>query len=200
MKDRSRGITKKLIKPPTLYICIGYPVKGTLGREENITGNVHIGYRRPDSTCGVSHTVLPLCFLSFTFPRERCLSGRYWPRRSLSLWVKCSHLWQCRREVNARIDKDIHLQWKIEYKSCCIGNHYKKVVYLGKEVYDTPACSLVKEFERAHEGESLTGDFKKFYVTISCHERVKETSFNSIFSYVIFTDFNSHHKPHKPFI
>ena len=72
-----------------------------------ITGNVHIGYRRPDWTCGVSqrlHNVLPLCFLSFTFPREGYLSGRYWPCRSLSLWVKCSQLWQCRREVNARID------------------------------------------------------------------------------------------------
>ena len=38
---------------------------------------------------------------------------------------------------------DFHLQWKIEYKSGFIGNNYKKVVYLGKEVCDTPACSLV---------------------------------------------------------
>ena len=47
--------------------------------------------------------------------------------------------------VNARIDSltDFHLQWKFEYKSGFIGNNYKKVVYLGKEVYDTPACSLV---------------------------------------------------------
>ena len=78
-------------------------------------------------------------------------------QRSLSLWVKCSQLWQCRREVNARIDvvfKDFHLQWKIEYKSGFIGNNYKKVVYLGEEVYDTPACSLIYEFERALEGDS----------------------------------------------
>ena len=81
----------------------------------------------------------------FALPRERYLSGRYWPSRSLSLWVKCSQLWQCRRGVNTRIDslKDFHLQRKIEYKSGFIGNNYKKVVYLGKEVYDTPACSLV---------------------------------------------------------
>ena len=56
-----------------------------------------------------------------------------------------SQLWQCSRGVTARIDSlnDFHLQWKIEYKSGFIGNNYKKVVYLGKEVYDTPACSLV---------------------------------------------------------
>ena len=74
------------------------------GKPNVITGNVHIGYRRPDSICGGRHTVLPLCFLSFTFPREHYLSGRYWQCRSLSLWVKCSQLWQCRREVIARID------------------------------------------------------------------------------------------------
>ena len=34
-------------------------------------------------------------------------------------------------------------QKKIEYKSAFIGNDYKKVVYLGKEVYDTQACSLI---------------------------------------------------------
>ena len=39
--------------------------------------------------------------------------------------------------------KDFHLQWKIEYESSFIGNNHKKVVYSGKEVYDTPACSLV---------------------------------------------------------
>ena len=94
------------------------------------------------------HTVLPLCFLPLALPRECYLSGRYWPCRSLSLWVKCSQLWQCRRGVYTRIDslKNFHLKWKIEHKSGFIGNNYKKVVYLGKEVYDnndTPACSLV---------------------------------------------------------
>ena len=49
---------------------------------------------------------------------------------------------------------DFHLQWKIEYKSGFIGNNCKKVVYLGKEVYDTPACSLVSEYKRAIESES----------------------------------------------
>ena len=51
--------------------------------------------------------------------------------------------------VNTRIDSltDFHLQQKIEYKSDFNGNDYNKVVvYLGKEVLDTPACSLIKEF------------------------------------------------------
>ena len=47
---------------------------------------------------------------------------------------------------------DFHLQWKIEYKSGFIGNNYKKVVYLGKEVYETPTFSLVYEFKRAIKG------------------------------------------------
>ena len=47
--------------------------------------------------------------------------------------------------VNTRRDSltDFHLQQKIEYKSDFIGNDYKKVVYLGKGVYDTPACNLL---------------------------------------------------------
>ena len=124
-----------------------------------ITENVHIEYRRGHSTCGVSpakaHCASAM-LLPFALPRERYLSVRYWWCRSLSLWVKCSQLWQCRRGVTVRIDslKDFHLQWKIMYKSCFIENNYKKVVYLGKEVYDTPTCSLVLEFKRALEGET----------------------------------------------
>ena len=78
------------------------------------------------------HSVLPLCFLPFAIPRERYVSGRYWPCRSLSLWVKCSQLWQCRRGVNTRRNSltDFHLQWKIEYKIGFIWNNYKKVGYL----------------------------------------------------------------------
>ena len=47
--------------------------------------------------------------------------------------------------VNTRRDSltDFNLQRKIEYKSGFIGNDYKKVAYLGKEIYDTPACSLI---------------------------------------------------------
>ena len=47
--------------------------------------------------------------------------------------------------VNTKRDSptDFHLQQKIEYKSGFIGNDYKKVVYLGKEVYGTRACSLI---------------------------------------------------------
>ena len=38
---------------------------------------------------------------------------------------------------------NFHLQRKIEYKSGFIGNDYEKVVYLGKEVYNTPTSSLI---------------------------------------------------------
>ena len=110
-----------------------------------IKGNVHIEYRRGHSTCGAAPVMphFPAAVLPAVRSPQRTLS--IWPCRSLSLWVKCSQLWLCRRGVNARIDifKDFHLQWKIEYKSGFIGNSYKKVVYLGKVVYDTPACSLV---------------------------------------------------------
>ena len=83
----------------------------------NITGNVHIEYRRGRSTCGVSPAkahcaaaMLPAVAL----PRERYLFDRYLPCSSLSLWVKCSHLWQCRRGVTARIDSlkgQFHHEW-----------------------------------------------------------------------------------------
>ena len=43
-------------------------------------------------------------------------------------------------------ETEFHLQRTSEYKSGFIGNDYKKVGYLGKEVYNTSACSLVKEF------------------------------------------------------
>ena len=48
-------------------------------------------------------------------------------------------------DVNTRRDSltDFHMQRKIEYKSSFIGNDYKKVVYIGREVYDTPASSLI---------------------------------------------------------
>ena len=92
---------------------------------------MHIDYRCGDSTCGVASAmahcavaVLPVV----RTPQRRYLSGRYWLCRSLSLWVKCSQLSQCRRGVNTSIDS---------------GKLSIKVVYLGKEVYDTPACSLV---------------------------------------------------------
>ena len=79
------------------------------------------------------------------------------PQRTLSIWQVLavqvlifmgqmqSAVAVYRRGANARIDslKDFHLQWKIEYKSGFIGNNHEKVVYLGKEVYDIPACSLV---------------------------------------------------------
>ena len=50
---------------------------------------------------------------------------------------------------------DFHLQRKIEFKSGFIGNDYKKVVYLGKEVYDRPAGGITYEFCRAPEGWKL---------------------------------------------
>ena len=78
------------------------------------------------------------------------------PQRTLSIWQvlvvqvlifmgQMQSAVAVRRGVNTRRDslRDFHLQWKIEYKSSFIGNNYIKVVYLGKEVYDTPACSLV---------------------------------------------------------
>ena len=72
---------------------------------------LHLWSGRDCTLC--RHTVDPLCFLSFALPRERYLSGRYWPCKSLSLWVKCSQLWQCSMGVDARIDslKDFHLRW-----------------------------------------------------------------------------------------
>ena len=99
------------------------------GNKDQSGLSYHLQIQR--NLCACEHTVLPLCFLSFVLPREPYLSGRYWPCRSLSLWVKRSQLWQCRRGVNAKIDslKDFHLQWKIEYKSGFIGNNYKKVVF-----------------------------------------------------------------------
>ena len=47
--------------------------------------------------------------------------------------------------VHTRRDShtDFHLQQKIEYKSGFIENDYRKVVCLGKDVYDTPVCSLI---------------------------------------------------------
>ena len=50
--------------------------------------------------------------------------------------------------VNARSDSfsDFHSLKKIEYKSSFIGNDYQTVRYLGKEVYNTMADSLVYDF------------------------------------------------------
>ena len=59
--------------------------------------------------------------------------------------IYMGHLESAVGGVNTRRDMltDFHLQRKIEYKSGFIGNDYKKVAYLGKEIYDTPACSLI---------------------------------------------------------
>ena len=50
--------------------------------------------------------------------------------------------------VNARSDSfsDFHSLKKIEYKSSFIGNDYQTVGYLGKEVYNTTAHSLIYDF------------------------------------------------------
>ena len=50
--------------------------------------------------------------------------------------------------VNARSDSfsDFHSLKKIEYKSSFIGNDYQTVEYLGKEVYNTTAYSLIYDF------------------------------------------------------
>ena len=41
---------------------------------------------------------------------------------------------------------DLHSLKKIEYKSSFIGNDYQTVGYLGKEVYNTTAYSLIYDF------------------------------------------------------
>ena len=50
--------------------------------------------------------------------------------------------------VNTRSDSftDFHSLKKIEYKSSFIGNDYQTVGYLGKEVYNTTAYSLIYDF------------------------------------------------------
>ena len=50
--------------------------------------------------------------------------------------------------VNTRSDSfaDFHSLKKIEYKSSFIGNDYQTVGYLGKEVYNTTAYSLICDF------------------------------------------------------
>ena len=50
--------------------------------------------------------------------------------------------------VNARSDSfsDFHSLKKIEYKSSFIGNDYQTVAYLGKEVYNMMAYSLIYDF------------------------------------------------------
>ena len=99
---------------------------------------MHIEYRRGHSTCGVSPA------------KAHCaaavLPAIHSPQRTLSIrQVLAVQVLIFMGQMQSRIDslKDFHLQWKIEYKSGFIGNNYKKVVYLGKEVCDTPACSLV---------------------------------------------------------
>ena len=50
--------------------------------------------------------------------------------------------------VNAKSDSfsDFHSLKKIEYKRSFIGNDYQTVGYLGKEVYNTTAYSLIYDF------------------------------------------------------
>ena len=50
--------------------------------------------------------------------------------------------------VNTRSDSftDLHSLTKIEYKSSFIGNDYQTVGYLGKEVFNTTAYSLIYDF------------------------------------------------------
>ena len=105
---------------------------------------MHIEYCRGHSTYGAA-PAMPHCASCRSLSPENAIYLAGTGRAGPYLYGKCSQLWQCRRGVNARIDslKDFQLQWKIEYKSGFIGNNYKKVVYLGKEVYDTPDCSLV---------------------------------------------------------
>ena len=59
--------------------------------------------------------------------------------------------------VNARSDSfsDFHSLKKIEYKSSFIGNDYQTVGYLGKEVYNTTAYSLIYDFSMLLRVESF---------------------------------------------
>ena len=55
---------------------------------------------------------------------------------------------------------DFHSLKKIEYKSSFIGNDYQIVGYLGKEVYNTTAYSLIYDFSMLLRVESciMTGN------------------------------------------
>ena len=77
------------------------------------------------------------------------LPGQFPPSGTLPLAGLDALVVMCiRGGVNARSDSftDFHSLKKIEYKSSFIGNDYQTVGYLGKEVYNTTAYSLIYDF------------------------------------------------------
>ena len=112
-----------------------------------ITGNVHIDYRRHQSTSWVLDTAAGYASSKF-LPRERYASGRSGRAGLYVYWRGCY----------TRSDSftDFHSLKKIKYKSSFIGNDYQTVGYLGKEAYNTTAYSLIQVFSVHLRVESLS--------------------------------------------
>ena len=106
---------------------------------------MHIDYRRRDSTCGVPSTVAGCasCYspspenathLAGTGVQVLIYMGQMRPASS-----------SVGGSVNARLDShsDFQFSRKLSIKAVLMEMTAKKVVYLGKEVYDTPVFSLI---------------------------------------------------------
>ena len=96
--------------------------------ENSIEGNVHIDYRRGDSTCGVLRTVTGCASCHSLSPENAThLAGT-----DVQVLIYMGQMRPASSSVggsvNARWDShtDFHLQQKIEYKSGFNGNDYKK--------------------------------------------------------------------------
>ena len=113
-----------------------------------IIGNVHRDYRSGDPTYGVLPTVAGCASCHSHSPENAIhLAGTGGPYLYLSNAVSCRR--GCFHKKRHSLT-DFHLHWKIEYKSDFSGNDYKKVVYLGEEVYmihRPPAFSLLLRVE-----------------------------------------------------
>ena len=87
---------------------------------------MHKGYRRPDSTCGVSPTLAHCfrCASCRSHSPENAIylagTGRAGPNLYGSNAVSCGSEGG-RLTQEKTVFKDFHLQWKIEYKSGFIG-------------------------------------------------------------------------------
>ena len=98
----------------------------------SITGNAHTAYRPGDYTCGVPSTVTGYASCHSLSENATHLAGT-----GMQVLIYMGQMRPASSSVggsvDARLDShtDFHLQQKIEYKSGCNGNDYKKVVYLG---------------------------------------------------------------------
>ena len=102
-------------------------------------------YRPGDYICGVPRTVTGYASCHSLSPENAThLAGT-----GVQVLIYMGQMRPASSSVGGSVDArlyshtDFHLQQKIEYKSGFNGKDYKKVVYLGYEVYDTSACSLI---------------------------------------------------------